>query len=61
MTEGTGLGDYTAESTDALLGTTLAEKNGLDRRLHVHHQGPDASPWRACSMPAPRSATTPCT
>ena len=29
ITEGTGLGDYTAESTNALLGTTLAEKNGL--------------------------------
>ena len=29
ITEGTGLGDYTAESTSALLGTTLAEKNGL--------------------------------
>ncbi|WP_426225015.1 ABC transporter permease [Pseudarthrobacter sp. DSP2-3-2b1] len=29
ITEGTGLGDYTAASTDALLGTTLAEKNGL--------------------------------
>lgn len=27
--DGTGLGDYTAESADALLGTTLAEKNGL--------------------------------
>jgi putative ABC transport system permease protein len=29
LTQGTGLGDYTAESTGALLGTTLAEKNGL--------------------------------
>ncbi|MEV7131679.1 FtsX-like permease family protein [Arthrobacter sp. NPDC093128] len=29
ITEGSGLGDYTAESTNALLGTTLAEKNGL--------------------------------
>lgn len=29
ITEGTGLGDYTAESTSALLGTTLAEKNSL--------------------------------
>lgn len=29
LTEGTGLGDYTAESTQALLGTTLAEKNNL--------------------------------
>ena len=29
LTEGTGLGDYTAASTGALLGTTLAEKNGL--------------------------------
>ncbi|MGK3648775.1 ABC transporter permease [Pseudarthrobacter enclensis] len=29
ITEGTGLGDYTAESTNALLGTTLAEKNNL--------------------------------
>jgi putative ABC transport system permease protein len=29
ITEGTGLGDYTAESTNALLGTTLAEKNSL--------------------------------
>ncbi len=29
LTEGTGLGDYTAASTSALLGTTLAEKNGL--------------------------------
>ncbi|MFF1384923.1 ABC transporter permease [Arthrobacter sp. NPDC058288] len=29
ITEGTGLGDYTTESTNALLGTTLAEKNGL--------------------------------
>ncbi|CAN7252619.1 FtsX-like permease family protein [Arthrobacter sp. LjRoot78] len=29
ITEGTGLGDYTAESATALLGTTLAEKNGL--------------------------------
>ncbi|WP_142044349.1 ABC transporter permease [Arthrobacter sp. SLBN-100] len=29
ITEGTGLGDYTAESTSALLGTTLAEKNNL--------------------------------
>ena len=30
LTKGTGLGDYTAGSTGALLGTTLAEKNGLD-------------------------------
>ena len=29
LTQGTGLGNYTAESTGALLGTTLAEKNGL--------------------------------
>lgn len=29
ITEGTGLGDYSAASTGALLGTTLAEKNGL--------------------------------
>jgi putative ABC transport system permease protein len=29
ITQGNGLGDYTAESTNALLGTTLAEKNGL--------------------------------
>lgn len=29
ITEGTGLGDYTIESTSALLGTTLAEKNSL--------------------------------
>jgi putative ABC transport system permease protein len=29
LTSGTGLGDYTAESTKALLGTTLAEKNNL--------------------------------
>ncbi|MFF2030306.1 ABC transporter permease [Arthrobacter sp. NPDC058192] len=29
LTQGTGLGDYAAESTGALLGTTLAEKNGL--------------------------------
>ncbi|MDR7161273.1 FtsX-like permease family protein [Arthrobacter sp. BE255] len=29
ITDGTGLGDYTAESANALLGTTLAEKNGL--------------------------------
>lgn len=29
LTHGTGLGDYTAASTGALLGTTLAEKNGL--------------------------------
>ena len=29
ITEGSGLGDYTAESTSALLGTTLAEKNSL--------------------------------
>jgi putative ABC transport system permease protein len=29
ITEGTGLGDYTAGSTSALLGTTLAEKNSL--------------------------------
>ena len=29
ITEGTGLGDYTAESANALLGTTLAEKNSL--------------------------------
>jgi putative ABC transport system permease protein len=29
ITDGTGLGDYTAESTSALLGTTLAEKNSL--------------------------------
>lgn len=29
ITEGTGLGDYTAESANALLGTTLAEKNNL--------------------------------
>ncbi|WP_024367116.1 ABC transporter permease, partial [Arthrobacter sp. TB 26] len=29
LTKGTGLGDYTAASTGALLGTTLAEKNGL--------------------------------
>jgi putative ABC transport system permease protein len=29
ITEGTGLGDYTAASTNALLGTTLAAKNNL--------------------------------
>ncbi|WP_045730160.1 ABC transporter permease [Pseudarthrobacter chlorophenolicus] len=29
IAEGAGLGDYTAESTNALLGTTLAEKNNL--------------------------------
>jgi putative ABC transport system permease protein len=29
LTAGTGLGDYTAASTNALLGTTLAEKNNL--------------------------------
>jgi putative ABC transport system permease protein len=29
LTAGTGLGDYTAASTGALLGATLAEKNGL--------------------------------
>jgi putative ABC transport system permease protein len=29
LTSGTGLGDYTAASGGALLGTTLAEKNGL--------------------------------
>ncbi|WP_455833667.1 ABC transporter permease [Pseudarthrobacter siccitolerans] len=29
ITHGTGLGDYTAESSSALLGTTLAEKNSL--------------------------------
>ncbi|MDQ0617489.1 ABC transporter permease [Arthrobacter globiformis] len=29
LTSGTGLGDYTAESSKALLGTTLAEKNNL--------------------------------
>ena len=29
LTAGTGLGDYTADSTKALLGTTLAEKNNL--------------------------------
>ncbi|MEW9872505.1 ABC transporter permease [Arthrobacter sp. HS15c] len=29
ITDGTGLGDYTAESATALLGTTLAEKNSL--------------------------------
>lgn len=29
LTAGTGLGDYTADSTKALLGTTLAEKNSL--------------------------------
>ena len=29
ITDGTGLGDYTVESTGALLGTTLAEKNSL--------------------------------
>ncbi|MET3947879.1 putative ABC transport system permease protein [Arthrobacter sp. UYCu512] len=29
LTGGTGLGDYTAASTGALLGATLAEKNGL--------------------------------
>jgi putative ABC transport system permease protein len=29
LTGGVGLGDYTAASTGALLGTTLAEKNGL--------------------------------
>ncbi|HYH77770.1 MAG TPA: FtsX-like permease family protein, partial [Arthrobacter sp.] len=29
ITDGSGLGDYAAESTSALLGTTLAEKNGL--------------------------------
>ncbi|GAB5079765.1 ABC transporter permease [Arthrobacter sp. AD-310] len=29
ITEGTGLGDYAAASTSALLGTTLAEKNSL--------------------------------
>jgi len=30
ITEGTGLGDYSAASTSALLGTTLAAKNNLD-------------------------------
>lgn len=30
ITAGTGLGDYNAESSNALLGTTLAEKNGLE-------------------------------
>ncbi|MET3935546.1 FtsX-like permease family protein [Arthrobacter sp. OAP107] len=30
LTSGTGLGDYTAESAKALLGTTLAEKNNLN-------------------------------
>ncbi|SDL82117.1 putative ABC transport system permease protein [Arthrobacter sp. ov407] len=30
LTQGTGLGNYTAASTGALLGTTLAEKNGLN-------------------------------
>ncbi len=30
LTQGPGLGDYTAASTGALLGTTLAEKNGLN-------------------------------
>ncbi len=29
ITEGSGLGDYTAASTSAILGTDLAEKNGL--------------------------------
>jgi len=29
LTQGTGLGDYTAPSKGALLGTSLAEKNGL--------------------------------
>jgi putative ABC transport system permease protein len=29
ITEGTGLGDYTTESANALLGTTLAQKNSL--------------------------------
>ncbi len=29
LTQGSGLGNYTAASTGALLGTTLAEKNGL--------------------------------
>ena len=29
ITQGTGLGDYSAASTSALLGTTLAEKNNL--------------------------------
>lgn len=29
ITKGTGLGDYAAESTNALLGTTLADKNSL--------------------------------
>jgi putative ABC transport system permease protein len=29
LTQGSGLGDYNAASTSALLGTTLAEKNGL--------------------------------
>ncbi|CAN7263933.1 ABC transporter permease [Arthrobacter sp. LjRoot14] len=29
ITEGTGLGDYNSESANALLGTTLAEKNNL--------------------------------
>ncbi|TAP44517.1 FtsX-like permease family protein [Arthrobacter sp. S39] len=29
ITDGAGLGDYTAESANALLGTTLAEKNSL--------------------------------
>jgi putative ABC transport system permease protein len=29
LTQGSGLGDYNAASTGALLGTTLAEKNGL--------------------------------
>ena len=39
LTQGTGLGNYTAASTGALLGTTLATKNGLKRGLDVHHRG----------------------
>ncbi|HST40803.1 MAG TPA: hypothetical protein VLK58_14910, partial [Conexibacter sp.] len=33
ITEGSGLGDYNAASTNAILGTTLAEKNSL--KVHL--------------------------
>ena len=61
ITEGSGLGDYTAASTSAILGTALAEKNGLtvgstftinDQTLHGSG---------SLRLPAPRSATTPST
>ena len=61
LTEGTGLGDYTAASTKALLGTTLAEKNNLTVGSTFTINSTRPSPWRACSTPARRSATTPST